>query len=294
MRWTFCFLLCATLGAAAEELPILGLAHAGFQVTDLEKAKAFYQGVLGFEPAFQLAKPNGEGVALVYYKVNDDQYVEIFPDLAPGEDHRLTHISFYTDDIEKLHAMLDERGLKPSKINAGRDGNRNFGIRDPEGFRLEITGYMPGSLHSNARGKLAGDRRISSHLLHAGIVVTDVDAALKFYRDQLGFREFWRGGPKDGEIRWINLRLPGPRGDYIELMITQPNPSRQQLGSMQHICLEVPDIQAAYQRAMERGTPAEDRHQPRVGRNGRWQLNLYDPDGSRTELMEPKLAAERH
>jgi hypothetical protein len=26
---------------------------------------------------------------------------------------------------------------------------------------------------------------------------------------------------------------------------------------------------------------------PRVGRNKRWQLNLYDSDGSRTELMEP-------
>ena len=26
---------------------------------------------------------------------------------------------------------------------------------------------------------------------------------------------------------------------------------------------------------------------PNVGRNGRWQLNLFDPDGTRIELMEP-------
>jgi hypothetical protein len=26
---------------------------------------------------------------------------------------------------------------------------------------------------------------------------------------------------------------------------------------------------------------------PNVGVNGRWQLNLYDPDGTRVELMEP-------
>jgi hypothetical protein len=26
---------------------------------------------------------------------------------------------------------------------------------------------------------------------------------------------------------------------------------------------------------------------PRIGRNNRWQLNLFDPDGTRTELMEP-------
>lgn len=28
--------------------------------------------------------------------------------------------------------------------------------------------------------------------------------------------------------------------------------------------------------------------QARIGRNRRWQLNLFDPDGTRTELMEPK------
>ena len=29
---------------------------------------------------------------------------------------------------------------------------------------------------------------------------------------------------------------------------------------------------------------------PRIGRNLRWQLNLYDPDGTRVELMEPATA----
>jgi catechol 2,3-dioxygenase-like lactoylglutathione lyase family enzyme len=67
-------------------------------------------------------------------------------------------------------------------------------------------------------------------------------------------------------------------------------PTRNQLGSMLHICLEVPDIQAAYKKLLARGLPAEDRFKPRVGRNQRWLLNLFDPDGSRTELMEPGLA----
>jgi hypothetical protein len=26
--------------------------------------------------------------------------------------------------------------------------------------------------------------------------------------------------------------------------------------------------------------------QPQIGRDGKWQLNLYDPDGTRVELME--------
>ena len=25
----------------------------------------------------------------------------------------------------------------------------------------------------------------------------------------------------------------------------------------------------------------------KIGKNGKWQINLYDPDGSRLEVMEP-------
>jgi len=28
--------------------------------------------------------------------------------------------------------------------------------------------------------------------------------------------------------------------------------------------------------------------QPKIGRDGKWQLNLYDPNSTRVELMEPK------
>src|SRR5260221_8021569 len=131
-----------------------------------------------------------------------------------------------------------------------------------------MTQYMPGSLHSNARGKFMTANRISTHMMHAGVMVTDAERALKFYRDTLGFQEFWRGGPRDGQLSWINLRTPGTRGDYIELMISEPNPDRGRLGSMQHICLETPDIQAAHKKVGEAGT------EPKIGRNGRWQVNL--------------------
>jgi catechol 2,3-dioxygenase-like lactoylglutathione lyase family enzyme len=279
-------LLLFCLSAAAENLPILGLAHAAFQVSDLEKATGFYQGVLGYQPVGTLPKADGTGVGLIFFKVNDDQYIEVSPGLAPDQNRRMTHISFQTDDIEKLHKILAERGLNPTEIKFGRDKNRNFGIKDPEGNRLEITQYMPGSMHSNARGKAEGPGRISTHMMHAGIMVTDVDAAMKFYRDTLGFKEFWRGGATDGQLSWINMRLPGTREDYVELMISAPDPTRERLGSMQHICLEVPEIQAAYKKVKEQGTA------PKIGRNKKWQVNLFDPDGSRTELMEPREAKQ--
>jgi len=49
----------------------------------------------------------------------------------------------------------------------------------------------------------------------------------------------------------------------------------------------VPDIQAGYKTVQSRGLmPAEG---PKIGRDGKWQLNLYDANLTRTELMEPKL-----
>jgi lactoylglutathione lyase len=64
---------------------------------------------------------------------------------------------------------------------------------------------------------------------------------------------------------------------------------RERLGSLHHMALLVPDIQAALEtvRARPGGWDAKTVRTPQVGRNRRWQLNLFDPDGSRTELMEP-------
>jgi catechol 2,3-dioxygenase-like lactoylglutathione lyase family enzyme len=272
----------------AQELPILGLNHAAFQVEDLRSADAFYHGVLGLDAAFQEPKPDGSP-GLIFYKINDDQYLEVSAGLAAAEDRRMSHVAFQTNDLDKLHAILEAKGLKPTPIKSGKDKNRNFGVRDPEDNRLEFTQYMPGSLHSNAIGKSLSPNRISAHMMHAGIYVTDVDAALKFYRDRLGFQETWRGGRTEGELRWINLKTPGTRGDYIELMIAAPRASRDELGSMQHVCLEVADIKAAQKVLAGRGMDGP-KNQPKVGRNGKWQLNLFDPVGSRVEVMEPRLA----
>lgn len=133
-------------------------------------------------------------------------------------------------------------------------------------------------------------RRVSDRLRHTGIIVGQLERAFAFHRDKLGFRETWRGGLQQGELRWVNLEMPGERRDYVEFMLYSTPPSRQQLGSMQHLCLEVPDIQAAYRKAVAQGLPDEERRRPRVGRNGRRLANLYDPDGTRTELREPNPA----
>ncbi len=75
------------------------------------------------------------------------------------------------------------------------------------------------------------------------------------------------------------MRMPGPGGDYIEL-ISEP-------GVAQHACFEVPDIAKTRALAATRMSNVEE---PKIGRTLRWLFNLYDPDHSRIEFIEATLA----
>jgi len=63
------------------------------------------------------------------------------------------------------------------------------------------------------------------------------------------------------------------------------NPSPRTPGVLHHLALGVPNVATAFKEVVGRGYKAE---QPKIGRDGKWQLNLYDPDLTRAELMEPK------
>jgi lactoylglutathione lyase len=268
--------------------PILGVAHIAFQVSDLKKAREFYGELLGYEEPFHIFNQDNS-LALTYFKVNERQYIEIFPGLPPDRDERLMHIAFETTDLEAMRLYLQAKGVKvPDKVNTGRDGNINMTSPDPDGHRVEFVQYRPGSLHTRAKGRYVGAARISDRILHVGITIADTAKADAFYKDILGFSEIWRGGPTDNELRWINMRVPDGV-DYIEYMLVKEPPSRQQLGTLHHVALMVPDIQKASEILRERAARLGSFtiRAPNLGRNRRWQLNLFDPDGSRAELMEP-------
>jgi catechol 2,3-dioxygenase-like lactoylglutathione lyase family enzyme len=272
MRIVFAILLLTSF-ATAEDLPITGISHVAFRVSDMPKASAFYTGVLGLPEAFTLGSTH-------FMKVNDQQYIEVQLG-APAEGNiRMTHISLVTTSVEKLHAMLLSRGLQPAPLKpTGTDGNRSFRLIDPDGNIIEFTEYQPGSLHWNARGKFNDSIRVSNHLQHGGFPVKDLHASIAWYHDKLGFVRVFTGDPSKPELPLANMRMPGPGGDYIELL---PGP-----GVAQHACFEVPDIQVARKLAESRGVVVEA---PKIGRTLRWLFNLYDPDHSRMEFIEPAVA----
>src|SRR6266568_1367070 len=265
--------------------PIVGVAHIGLRTDDLGTARNFYGGVLGFQEPFTVDKPSG-GLMLTYFKVNDHQYIEVFPELKSATEDRLSHIAFATTDIQELRTYLGDRGLKvPPKLEPQLDGNLSFEVNDPDGHTVEFVQYIPGSLHSRNFGKFLPDGRVSDHMIHVGVTVQDRAAADHFYKDILGFRETWHGGMNDQQTDWVDMRVPDGT-DWLEYMLNVHNPDPKELGVMHHLALGVPNVKAGYETALKRGYKSEEK--PEIGRDGKWQFNLYDPNFTRVELMEPK------
>ena len=266
---------------------VLGLAHVALFVSDLQKARAFYEDFLGYQESYVLKRDDGSD-RIVFIKINDQQFIELFSE-NPQRDGHLNHIALLTDSAQLMRDYLASRGIKvPEKVAKGRIGNSNFNIVDPDGHTVEIVQYEPESWTTREKGRFIPDTRISTQMAHAGILVGHLEPATKFYRDVLGFQEFWRGSSSGNELSWVNMRVPDGN-DYLEFMLYSKMPDGDQIGIRHHICLFVPDVKKAV--ATLESRPASKNYGRsiviNVGKNGKRQANLFDPDGTRIELMEP-------
>jgi hypothetical protein len=80
------------------------------------------------------------------------------------------------------------------------------------------------------------------------------------------------------------MRVPDGK-DWLEYMMNYPDDDVRISGIMNHMALGVPSVKDGYETVVKRGMDPE---KPKIGRDGKWQLNLYSPDLTRVELMEPK------
>ena len=291
----------AACPARAEDAPaqarprITGLSHVALWVGDLGRSRAFYRDYLGFEEPYTLGDGRG-GVSISWIKINDRQAIELFPvnGNTPAGGDSLYHVALETDDAQGMLAYLMSRGVKGpggkpllATAKAGRIGNLNYFTEDPDGHIVEFTQYLPGGWTIQNAGRFMPPTRISGRMSHAGITVGDLEASLRFYRDILGFRESWRGSGDGRTLSWVNLRVPDG-DDYVELMLCARKPDTRQLHILNHACLEVPDAAAAAAALRGRAVPAGCKAPSpiRTGVNRRRQINCYDPDGTRIEIME--------
>jgi catechol 2,3-dioxygenase-like lactoylglutathione lyase family enzyme len=306
-RWALAVLATAALAAltvgATAQVPagrprITGIDHIVFRASDAAAAKRFYGDLLGLRTTIGGVvggcapgecdggrKPREVTPARLQFEVGRRQMIYVEPDLPAGEDERLRLLAFATPDLDALAAHLTAKGVAVTRA-AGPPAS--IRVTDPDGHLLAFVEREWPAKDLSQRPVVFRGSPLSTRILHAGLIVRDEAAANRFYKDILRFGEIWRGGRSEGTTDWVNMRVPDGT-DYLEYMLESSPPDRRQRGTRHHVALLVPDIQAAWEAAGAR-TPAGERARlgpPNVGRNGRWQLNLYDTDGTRTELMEP-------
>jgi Predicted enzyme related to lactoylglutathione lyase len=144
-------------------LGITGYGHVAIKVTDLDRSLAFYRDRLGFPEMLRLTNADGS-TWLVYLRITDDHYLEIFPgaenDRAPGWNaNGVNHICFTIDDLDATVARIEAAGIAlTSPVKPGLDGNRQAWIEDPDGNRIELMEMAPDCLQYAAIRRLRAER----------------------------------------------------------------------------------------------------------------------------------------
>lgn len=137
---------------------IKSIGHVAVRVKDIEKSLAFYVGKLGFREMFRLDRD--DRLWIVYLRVNDDQFVELFPeaigDRAPlAEAIGLNHICLTVDDMDDALADLAKHNVplyRPKKMQVDR--NWQAWIEDPDGNRIELMQMANDGMQAEAIRKM--------------------------------------------------------------------------------------------------------------------------------------------
>lgn len=116
-----------------------GLTHATLLVADLERARNFYENVLGFTPSTARPKMSFEGV---WYDITVQQQVHLMqlpnPEAGlqrPENGGRDRHLAFAVDDLAALVKLLQASG---TSYNLSQSGRRALFCRDPDDNALEF------------------------------------------------------------------------------------------------------------------------------------------------------------
>src|ERR1700722_2915636 len=198
---------------ASAQIPtatLAGIAHVAIRVSDLIRARDFYQR-LGFEQAFTLSK-DGK-VSEAFFKVNDHQFIEIYPQQDSSQSLGFMHLCFESTDLEGLHRAYLARSLTPTPVQHAGAGNLLFTMVGPEQQNIEYTQYMPGSLHSKDQGQHLGANRISEEIFGVSLRMEDPVVARAFYEQMLGFHE----SRNVFESGVVPLLMPGSSGQVVEI-----------------------------------------------------------------------------
>jgi catechol 2,3-dioxygenase-like lactoylglutathione lyase family enzyme len=280
---------------APERAKIYGIAYVRIKSSDFQKSSDTYSKFLGL----------GSGtygcvnVKNPCYVVNALQHVELVPGSAGDPGSWLDETAFRTDNVAKMRLYLQSQGILVSGVESTPTGAPLIETHDPEGNQIAFV-ELP-------RGESMGPvtpTQVGYRLFHSGFVVRDLNLMRHFYEDELGFRLYWKGGfkdlppgtpQKDSDIDWYEIQVPNG-SDWVEFMLNIPgNADHQELGVQNHFCLGVANMEQALDRLHKNGLAPDSKladDKSEIGRDGKWQFDIFDPDLTRIELMEPAPAKD--
>jgi catechol 2,3-dioxygenase-like lactoylglutathione lyase family enzyme len=251
---------------------ILGIAGVTLLVSDVPASRSAYMRLLGPSYSCDFC----EDAPTPNFQLNSGQIIALERAPTPEPANLLSEVFFSTEDLGELKRYLKSRKVPFEELKIGRQPAR-LRITDPDGHRLSFIQKLL------ADGE-AADSAPRLHLIHAGFIVRDRNSMDRFYQEVLGFRPYWHGGMKEGETNWVSLQVPDGT-DWIEYMLNlPPDPDRRLRGIMNHIAVGVMDIHKTREQLLKNGARLSE--EPKIGRDGKWQLNLYDLDQTRVEFME--------
>ncbi|SNT27373.1 hypothetical protein SAMN05421770_106242 [Granulicella rosea] len=247
---------------------LAGIAHVALRVKNLDASVAFYER-LGFVKAFALSRDGA--VYEAFIKINDRQYLELYPVDAKNTQIGFLHLCFEGKDLPAVHDYYVQHGLTPKDVRTAGAGNLLFtmpGPASPTGPQnMEYTQYMPGSLHSKDFGQHLGAERIGDLMTGMRLAVDDPAGAKAFYLTKLGFDAV--AGSESA------VALPGNPEEKIEFAPKLPQ------GFRSAIMLQVTDLASTANVLSQRGIkPAEKTAKG---------ITIADPDGNEI-VLTPKMA----
>jgi catechol 2,3-dioxygenase-like lactoylglutathione lyase family enzyme len=268
----------AAATAPATVPPLKGIAHIAIRVKDLPASVDFYH-KLGFEQPFDIKR--GDVTTQSFIKVNDRQFIELYPVTDSDTQVGFLHLCFEGGDLNPIHDYYVAEGLTPISVRKAGAGNMLFTLKGPQQFaepqNIEYTEYLPGSRHSNDFGQHLGPDRVGDKMTVVALAMQDPAGARSFYLDKLAF--------KPSKTNPARLDLPGDTsGEQVEIVPVS------ELGPRSSIVLTTPDLnkaeaqlkrqQVQYKRASASATNAQGKTTTVD------MIAVTDPDGNIIRIQQ--------
>ena len=330
MRRLLRSLTVAVLWASALSATLV-VDSVAITVSDLDRSVEFYSRVLNFQKIGEYEAAGAgyehlEGVFGVRIRAArmqlGNEKIELTEYLAPkgrpapvdsrANDGWFQHIAIIVSDMDKAYAWLRQNKVQHASSGPQRlpDWNKNAGgiqafyFRDPDGHFLEILAFP--AEKGDAKWHRGGDQLFLG-IDHTAIVVSDTEASLHFYRDQLGMTAAGESENYGVEQEHLNnvfgarlhvtsLRAAsGPGVEFLEYLAPRdgrPYPPEEKANDLIHWqtrFLGIDTAQAAHD-LRKSGAPFISSgviELPAAEAGFRKSLVVRDPDGHAVQIAEP-------